>query len=106
MFGGAGLYRDGVMFGLVSDGEIFLKADSSSAPRFQEAGSRPFVYSRQGKNTSMSYWSLPAQALDDSDELTRWAMLACEAAERARKPGKHREAVASAIPAGRRGRQD
>jgi DNA transformation protein len=90
MFGGSGLYRDGVMFGLVSGGEIFLKSDEGTVPRFRAAGSRPFVYAKGGKETTMSHWSLPTEALDDSDELKRWAELAFQAALRAPKARKRR----------------
>jgi len=46
MFGGAGLWSDGLMFGLVFDGAIFLKVDANSIPDFEREGSRPFVYTR------------------------------------------------------------
>jgi Regulator of competence-specific genes len=46
MFGGAGIYREGVMFALVFDGAIFLKVDEASIPEFEREGSRPFVYTR------------------------------------------------------------
>lgn len=85
MFGGAGLYRDGVMFGLVSDGEIFLKCDAEIEARFRAAGCRPFAYKKDGKQVSMSYWSLPSEALDDGDALKLWADLAFQAALRAPK---------------------
>ncbi len=86
MFGGAGLYRDGVMFGLVvSDGEIFLKCDADVEPRFRAAGCHPFIYSRDGKSTTMSYWSLPMEALDDGDAIKVWADLAYQVALRSPK---------------------
>jgi hypothetical protein len=43
MFGGAGIYREGLMFALVFDGAIFLKVDEASIPEFEREGSRPFV---------------------------------------------------------------
>jgi DNA transformation protein len=89
MFGGAGLYRDGLMFALVSDNEIYLKADAETVERFRAAGRRPFVYSRDGKSASMSYWSVPDGALDDPDALKDWAALAFESAIRSGK-GKKR----------------
>ncbi len=46
MFGGAGLYCEGLMFGLVFDGAIFLKVDETSIPDFEREGSKPFVYTR------------------------------------------------------------
>ncbi len=83
MFGGAGIYSDGVMFALVSDNDIYLKADAETAERFRRAGCRPFVYSRAGKSATMSYWSVPDAALDDGEALRDWAALALEAALRA-----------------------
>jgi len=43
MFGGAGVYAEGLCFAIESGGEVFLKADSLSQSAFAEAGSSPFV---------------------------------------------------------------
>ena len=85
MFGGAGLYRDGVMFGLVSAGDVFLKCDEGTSKRFREAGCRPFVYEKNGKPVEMSFWTIPEEALDDTELLKRWADLAYEAALKVKK---------------------
>ncbi|PPD02862.1 MAG: competence protein TfoX [Methylocystis sp.] len=94
MFGGHGVYADGLFFGIEAGGEIYLKADRHSAAWFQEAGSRPFVYQGKDRPITISYWSLPDQALEDADELVRWAKFALEAA---RRSGPKRR-----IPAARR----
>ncbi len=78
MFGGAGLYRDGLMFALVFDGVIFLRVDAASIPDFECEGSRPLVYTRAkspGKigRASLSYWRLPERLYDDPEELAAWA---------------------------------
>ncbi len=83
MFGGHGVYADGLFFAIEAEGEIYLKADRHSAPQFQAAGSRPFVYQGRDRPVTMSYWSLPDQALEDADELVFWAKSAVEAALRA-----------------------
>ncbi len=88
MFGGAGLYRDGRMFGLVASNEIYLKVDDETVARFKDAGSRPFVYEQKGKSATMSYWRVPDDALDDPDRMKVWAELAYEAALRAPQPKK------------------
>ena len=46
MFGGQGVYRDDLMFGLEAQGELYLKADAETAPAFAAAGSRQFTYTR------------------------------------------------------------
>jgi DNA transformation protein and related proteins len=83
MFGGQGIYRDDLMFGLEAGGELFLKADAETAGAFAAAGSRQFVYTKDGRPTPMSYWRLPDAALDDPDEAARWGGLAVAAAQRA-----------------------
>ena len=87
MFGGAGIYRDGLMFALVFDGAIFLKVDEASIPEFEREGSRPFVYTRAkspGKigRASLSYWRLPERLYDDPEELAVWAERALAIAQR------------------------
>ena len=86
MFGGAGIYCDGLMFALVIKGEIYLKTDTESAGRFRDSGCQPFVYENGGRRVQTSYWSIPEAALDDPDTLRIWAELAHAAALRARKP--------------------
>jgi len=74
MFGGAGIFVDGLMIGLVSDGVIYLKADSATIPDFEREGQAPFTYAtRNGAHTLTSYWRMPDRLYDDVEELARWA---------------------------------
>ena len=41
---GAGIFADGLMFGLVVDGAIHLKVDETNIADFEREGSRPFTY--------------------------------------------------------------
>lgn len=84
MFGGLGIYREGVMFALVADGTLYLKVDDLNHREFAEACGRPFVYDGKGRPVTMSYWTPPEEIFDNPDELKRWAQLAYEAALRAR----------------------
>ena len=113
MFGGTGIYRDGVFFALAtSDGSIFLKCDAETEPRFRAAGASPFTYGRDRRQITMSYWSLPNEALDDADALKLWAELAYQAAlrkpekkarKRLQKPKPPGAKAAAPSPAPRRG---
>ena len=85
MFGGHGVYFDGVMIGLVADDTLYLKADKASAPKFTEHGLSQFQYSKGGKIVGMSYYLAPEEALEDPSEMCEWAKLAYEAALRAKK---------------------
>lgn len=84
MFGGHGVYLDGLFVAIVADGEPWLKADATSAPRFAEAGGEPFVYRTAAKALTMGFWRVPDAALDDADAFAPWARLALDAALRAR----------------------
>jgi DNA transformation protein and related proteins len=104
MFSGAGLFADGIMFGLVIRDVIYLKADKTTTSDFEREGCGPFTYSRR-KNTgrpsqhALPYWRLPERLYDDPDELAQWAARAFAVAERKRfaprrrprrrKPGKN-----------------
>src|SRR5262249_28276118 len=84
MFRSAGIFCDGLMFGLVSDGAIFLKVDDGSIPDFEREGSRPFTYTRSKRagRVALPYWRLPDRLYDDPDELAVWAARALTIAER------------------------
>lgn len=86
MFGGKGIYHQGLIFALEVDGEILLKADAYSAPDFANAGARQWAYDgkKSGKPSKMPYWSIPDDALDDFDAITLWAHKAFEASLRAK----------------------
>jgi DNA transformation protein len=86
MFGGAGIFRDGLMFALIADEVLYLKADATSRGDFEALSLPPFTYGAKGKRTVMSYWRAPEACLDDPDEMTEWARKAHAAALRAQKP--------------------
>ena len=74
MFGGAGIYADGVMFAILVDDTLYLKADTPSARDFAAEGKRPFTYRPKGRApVAMSYWEVPERLLDDPEELATWA---------------------------------
>lgn len=87
MFSGAGLFVDGLMFGLVVREVIYLKVDDTSIPEFEREGCKPFTYLRgkkSGRPTehALPFWSLPERLYDDPDELAIWAARAFAVAER------------------------
>ena len=83
MFGGLGIFHDGVMFGLVAYEQLYFKVDKQTEQHFADAGSEPFVYEGKGKPIQMSYWTAPDAAMDDPEEFESWARLGMEAARRA-----------------------
>lgn len=85
MFGGVGVYHQGLMFGLVHDDVLYLKVDEASAGAFVEQGSVPFEPEMRGKRVKMSYYTAPEGMLDDLAEARTWAARAFEAALRAKQ---------------------
>jgi DNA transformation protein and related proteins len=83
MFGGHGVFSEGLCFAIEIKGEVFLKADAQLEPSFAAAGSSPFVYNAKGRPISTSFWRLPAAAHDDDEELGRWIAMGLSAARRA-----------------------
>ncbi|MCX8281601.1 TfoX/Sxy family protein [Phyllobacterium sp. 0TCS1.6C] len=85
MFGGKGIYHQGLIIALEVDEEILLKADRLSAPEFEAAGCRQWHYEGKGRSVHMPYWSIPVDAFDDPEIMTDWARRAYEASLRAGK---------------------
>ncbi len=83
MFGGHGVYAEGLCFAIEAQGEVFLKVDGETEALFSSAGSSPFVYPMKGRPMTMAYWRLPAAAYDDAESLRQWAALGLQAARRA-----------------------
>jgi DNA transformation protein len=83
MFGGHGLYRGGVMFGIVADDQLYLKVDESNAEDYDRENLDAFRYTRAGKTVALSYRAVPAGILDSEEELREWSRKAWEAAQRA-----------------------
>ncbi|HLT00779.1 MAG TPA: TfoX/Sxy family protein [Geminicoccaceae bacterium] len=86
MFGGWGIYKDGVMFALVARDQLFLKVDDGNRAAYDEAGLLHFTYVEKGRPIRMSYREAPPEGFDDPDILCAWARDAHAAALRARKP--------------------
>ena len=84
MFGGHGLYVDGVFFAIVDDDELFLRVDDEIRAAFEALGCTPFEYTtKEGVGHAMSYLRAPDEALERPEAMGRWARLSLGAALRA-----------------------
>lgn len=78
MFGGYGIFGDGVMFALVdSSGTPFLRVGDSNQTRFDKASS--------DKHSRMPYFSIPPAIFGDQSKLEEWAADSLEIAKNAKK---------------------
>ena len=106
MFGGAGVYAGGLMFGLLAEETIHIKAnDDAMKAALRAEGSGPFVWSpqsgpRKGERIDLGYWRLPEAALDDPDEAARWGAmaLALAKAKAAAKPQRKGKTATKTAP--------
>jgi DNA transformation protein len=105
MFGGWGLYSGALMFGLIIEGQLYLKVDDVTRPAFEAAGCKPFVYEGAAKPVTMSYWTPPSDAADDALALLPWARRGVEAAQRAaakKKPAAKKASSTTKKPAAKK----
>ena len=100
MFGGAGVFCDGLMFGIVADDVLFLKADDSNRPAFEAEGLGPLTYEAKGRTVQLPYWQVPERLFDEPEEMVEWARAALVAARRAAAK-KKRSGRPLSRPAGR-----
>lgn len=82
MFGGYGIYYNGLMFALVSDDMLYLKADEENSGYFKIAGLSQFEYNKNGKSVKMSYYQAPDEIMEDREQAAVWARRSYESALR------------------------
>jgi DNA transformation protein len=101
MFGGHGVYAQGVMFALLDDDELFLKTDDLSRPRFEAAGCRCWVYPSRNGPMETGYFRPPDEAHEDPEAMLPWARLGLDCALRkaAAKAAPKARTKAAARPA-------
>ena len=83
MFGGYGVYLDGLMFAIVSGETLYLKADEMNRIEFEQAGCEIFGYVRKGKRAALNFFRAPADAMESPELMLPWARTAYAAALRA-----------------------
>jgi DNA transformation protein len=81
MFGGYGLYASGLFFAVIWDNRLYLKAAAADEAAFRARGMGPFTY--EG-GALKSIWEVPADVLEDAEQLGEWARRAVAAARSAK----------------------
>ncbi|HEV7959860.1 MAG TPA: TfoX/Sxy family protein [Rhizomicrobium sp.] len=94
MFGAEGLFRDGLMFGIVYQERIYFKTSDESRQTFMAEGAKPLYYRfKNAEGVLTSYYELPDRLYDDPEELADWARTAFAVARNAPAAKKKRKAV-------------
>jgi len=82
MFGGCGLFRDGLMFAIITRTDrCYFRVDDLNRPDFEAAGCEQFQ-PHENKPMRMPYYEVPVDLLEDPEELCAWAENAWAAARR------------------------
>ncbi len=90
MFGGHGLYCDGLFLAIIIGDKLYLKADTQTQPVYEERGLARFTYSARGKTVQLMYYEAPADVFDEPAAMQHWGRLALQAALRARRPASRK----------------
>lgn len=106
MFGGVGLYADGLFFGLIDDDTLFFKTDDTNIASYRERNMPRFMPFPERPDAALGYHQVPADVIEDAETLVAWARksvavaLAAHAAKANRKTRAPRAAKKRAIAAG------
>ena len=83
MFGGHGLYLDGLIVAIVVEDVLYLKTDDETRPAYLKRALDPFSYTtKEGKAHAMSYHRAPDEAVEGPDAMREWLRPALGAAIR------------------------
>jgi len=66
MFGGYGIFHQGLMFALIADDILYFKVDQSNRSDYEKAGSNKFEH-------GISYWEVPPEVFEDNKSILEWA---------------------------------
>jgi DNA transformation protein and related proteins len=83
MFGGVGIYAGDLFFALLDDDTVYFKVDDATRAQFERRGMVAFRPYGEGGEV-MQYYELPAEVLEDPEELRMWVEAAVQVARRAR----------------------
>jgi len=89
MFGGVGIYSQGLFFALIAEDRLYFKVDDTTRPDFERLGMEPFR--PFGEDSAMGYYEVPADVVEESVQLAAWMRKAIYVAARAK--GKMRKGV-------------
>ncbi|MEA3226276.1 MAG: TfoX/Sxy family protein [Planctomycetota bacterium] len=81
MFGGAGLYFEGLFFAVVADDILYFKVDDSNRSDYEAESMeafRPF----SDKSMVMGYYQVPIDVLESKETLKDWSEKALRVAEK------------------------
>ena len=86
MFGGLGIYSEGVIFAIADDGRLYFKTSDLNRSDFEAKGMGPFIYAPGAPPSS--YWELPHGVIDEPEDLQFWVEKALAASAQTKRKKK------------------
>jgi len=83
MFGGVGIYTEGLFFALIAEDRLYFKVDDATRPSFEGLGMEPFR--PFGEDHGMGYYEVPADVVEDAAQLATWMRKAIDVAAKAKR---------------------
>ena len=84
MFGGVGIYAQGLFFALIAEDRLYFKVDDTMRPSFEQRAMEPFR--PFGEDSAMGYYELPADVVEDVAQLESWMWKAIDVAAKSKRP--------------------
>jgi DNA transformation protein len=82
MFGGVGIYAQGLFFALIAEDRLYFKVDNATRPDFEKRGMEPFR--PFGEDSAMGYYEVSADLVEDVNQLETWIKKAIDVAAAAK----------------------
>jgi len=79
MFGGFGIYSGSTFFGIIHEGRLYFKTDARTRNDYERLGMKAFKPSAE--QTLVNYFEVPAEVLENADELSKWARSSLEVSQ-------------------------
>jgi len=100
MFGGVGLYSGELFFGLIDDDTLFFKTDETNCAEYQARNMPRFMPPASRPMGPFGYHQVPADIIEDNEELVAWARnsLAVALASAKRKASPKKPVAAKKSP--------
>lgn len=83
MFGGIGVYSEGLFFAIMGDDRLYFKVDDSNYADYAAHRSEQFM--------NLRYYEVPADSLEDEDQLSEWVEKALAVAALKKKKKKKKK---------------
>ena len=82
MFGGYGIYREGLIFAIIVTNQLYFKVDDTNKGDYEQLESQPFTYHGKGKPIQMSYWEVPESVMEDPEKVEEWMTVSLAISEK------------------------